>query len=50
MTGYPAIVARELDVAMVCDAPLEAAVLDGRQVTLDAGRGVVYDNPPKASR
>ena len=42
MTGYPAIVARELDVPMVSGAAIPADVADGREVTLDAERGVVY--------
>ncbi|MFC6731929.1 pyruvate kinase [Haladaptatus sp. DYSN1] len=41
LTGYPALVARELDVPMVSDA--ELAVADGTTVTLDAERGVVYE-------
>ncbi len=45
VTGYPAIVARELDVPMVCDAPVEDAVPDGTEVTLDGERGVVYADP-----
>jgi pyruvate kinase len=50
MTGYSAIVARELDVPMVCDAPLAEDIQDGRRVTLDAERGVVYDNPVDPER
>ena len=45
MTGYPAIVARELDVPMVCDASIPDDVADGRELTLDAERGVVYADP-----
>jgi pyruvate kinase len=41
MTGYPAIVARELGVPMVSDAPVEN-IPDNALVTLDAERGVVY--------
>ena len=41
LTGYPAVVARELDVPMVGDADV-AAVPDGRLVTVDGERGVVY--------
>jgi pyruvate kinase len=44
VTGYPAIVARELDVPMICDAPIDD-VPDGTEVTLDAERGVVYADP-----
>ncbi|MFC4408739.1 pyruvate kinase [Haloarchaeobius iranensis] len=42
MTGYPAMVAREVDVPMVSGANLGDAA-DGTTVTLDADRGVVYD-------
>ena len=50
MTGYPAIVARELDVPMICNAALAEDVADGRRVTLDAERGVVYENPRDPDR
>ncbi|MGM0605702.1 MAG: pyruvate kinase [Halobacteriota archaeon] len=43
MTGYPAIVARELSVPMISGAPLPARIADGDVVTLDAERGVVYE-------
>jgi len=43
MTGYPAVVARELGVPMVSGATLPDAVADGSVVTLDGERGVVYD-------
>ena len=43
MTGYPAMVARELDVPMVSGAPLDPNVHDGDVVTIDAERGVVYE-------
>ncbi|USZ69093.1 pyruvate kinase [Halorussus salilacus] len=43
MTGYPAMVARELDVPMISGAPLEPRIRDGDEVTLDAERGVVYE-------
>jgi pyruvate kinase len=49
-TGYPAIVARELDVPMVCHASLPDSVADGDRVTLDAERGVVYAEPPTDDR
>ncbi|WP_458207147.1 pyruvate kinase [Haladaptatus sp. NG-SE-30] len=42
MTGYPALVARELDIPMVSGAPLGPEVNDGDEVTIDAERGVVY--------
>ncbi|WP_254536872.1 pyruvate kinase [Halomarina litorea] len=44
LTGYPAIVARELGVPMVSGAALPVdRVPDGTVVTLDAERGVVYE-------
>ncbi|MCU4741976.1 pyruvate kinase [Halobacteria archaeon AArc-m2/3/4] len=41
MTGYPALVAREMDVPMISGVDL-SELLDGRAVTVDAERGVVY--------
>ena len=41
LTGYPALVAREMDVPMISGAELSAPA-DGSVVTLDAERGVVY--------
>jgi pyruvate kinase len=49
VTGYPALVARELDVPMISDAPLPA-VASGTTVTIDAERGVVYDGHVKDPR
>jgi pyruvate kinase len=43
MTGYPAMVARELDIPMVSGAPIPDAVADGTVVTLHAERGVVFE-------
>ncbi|WP_128477593.1 pyruvate kinase [Halorussus pelagicus] len=43
MTGYPAMVARELDLPMVSGAPLDPTIRGGDVVTLDAERGVVYE-------
>jgi pyruvate kinase len=40
-TGYPAIVARELGVPMVCGARLDAP--PGARVTVDGERGVIYE-------
>lgn len=42
MTGYPAMVARELGIPMISGADL-TAVPDGTVVTVDAERGVVYE-------
>ncbi|NKE34483.1 pyruvate kinase [Natronococcus sp. JC468] len=41
MTGYPALIAREIDVPMISGADV-AELEDGATVTLDAERGVVY--------
>ncbi|WP_135851905.1 pyruvate kinase [Halorussus salinus] len=43
MTGYPAMVARELDIPMISGAPLDPTIRDGDTITLDAERGVVYE-------
>ncbi|WP_259535966.1 pyruvate kinase [Halalkaliarchaeum sp. AArc-CO] len=43
MTGYPAVVARELGIPMVSGAPLPDRIADGTVLTLDAERGVVYE-------
>jgi pyruvate kinase len=45
MTGYAAIVARELDVPMISGATVPEHVTDGTVVSLDAERGVLYDDP-----
>jgi pyruvate kinase len=50
MTGYPAIVARELQIPMICHAHLASDVEDGTGVTLDAERGVVYADPTEEGR
>ncbi len=42
MTGYPALVARELDIPMIGGADL-SEVSEGTTVTIDAERGVVYN-------
>ena len=42
MTGYPAMVARELEIPMISGAPMADSVASGDLVTLDAERGVVY--------
>ncbi len=43
MTGYPAVVARELGVPMVSGANLPDDVADGTTLTIDGERGIVYD-------
>jgi pyruvate kinase len=43
VTGYAAIVARELDVPMISNATLPPDLAEGVVVTLDAERGVVYE-------
>ncbi len=43
LTGYPALVARELGLPMISGAPVPETVTDGTTVTLDAERGVVYE-------
>ncbi|MFB6087443.1 MAG: pyruvate kinase [Haloarculaceae archaeon] len=42
MTGYPAMVARELGIPMASGVTLAHDVEDGETVTLDGDRGVVY--------
>ncbi|SFS06701.1 pyruvate kinase [Halomicrobium zhouii] len=44
MTSYAAIVARELDIPMVSDAQIPGHVADGDVITLDAERGVIYED------
>jgi pyruvate kinase len=43
LTGYPAMVARELDIPMISGAPVPETVTDGTTVTLHAERGIVYE-------
>jgi pyruvate kinase len=45
MTGYAAIIAREMDIPMISSATVPSDVEDGREVSLDAERGVVYADP-----
>ena len=44
-TGYAAIVARELEIPMISHATIPDDIEDGREVSLDAERGVVYADP-----
>jgi len=48
MTGYAAMVARELGLPMVSGASLSAR--DGTTVTVDGERGVIYDGDIRSSR
>jgi pyruvate kinase len=45
MTGYAAIVARELDIPMISHASVPDRVANGTTVSVDAERGVVYADP-----
>jgi pyruvate kinase len=49
-TGYAAIVARELGVPMICSATVPPDVDEGRVVTLDGERGVLYADPLQGER
>ncbi len=42
MTGYPALVARELSIPMASGAQVSPDIADGTTVTLDGERGVLY--------
>jgi len=44
VTGYASIVARELDIPMIADADVDDETTNGEVVTLDAERGIVYDD------
>ncbi|MBO4246309.1 pyruvate kinase [Halomicrobium sp. IBSBa] len=48
-TGYAAIVARELSIPMIANAELPD-LADGTQVTLDAERGIVYEDTTEDDR
>jgi pyruvate kinase len=43
LTGYPAMVARELDIPMISGAPVLDTIEGGTTVTLHAERGIVYE-------
>jgi pyruvate kinase len=49
MTGYPAVVAREIGVPMVSGATLPEDVADGDVITIDGERGIVYDGDVTAA-
>ncbi|AUV81153.1 pyruvate kinase [Salinigranum rubrum] len=48
LTGYPAMVARELDIPMISGAPVLDTVEGGTTVTLHAERGIVYEGDIRA--
>jgi pyruvate kinase len=48
-TGYAAIVARELSIPMITDVDL-SGLADGTAVTLDAERGIVYEDTTEGDR
>ena len=43
LTGYPAVVARELGIPMVSGVSIPADIEDGRTISVDAERGIVFD-------
>lgn len=45
MTGYAAVVARELDIPMISGARVPDETENGQKVSLDGERGVVYSDP-----
>jgi len=44
VTSYAAIVARELDLPMIADVELPTDLTAGSKVTVDAERGIVYED------
>ncbi|WP_436901842.1 pyruvate kinase [Halovenus halobia] len=45
MTGYAAVIARELGIPMISHARVPEETEDGQKVSLDGERGVVYSDP-----
>ncbi|TQQ82101.1 pyruvate kinase [Halonotius roseus] len=43
LTGYPAVVARELGIPMISDATVPDSIDDGETISIDAERGIVFD-------
>jgi len=43
LTGYPAVVARELGIPMLSDATVPDSIADGETISIDAERGIVFD-------
>ncbi|ERH06709.1 MAG: pyruvate kinase [Halonotius sp. J07HN4] len=43
LTGYPAVVAREVGFPMISDAVVPESIDDGATISIDAERGIVFD-------
>jgi len=43
LTGYPAVVARELGIPMLSDATVPESIADGETISIDAERGIIFD-------
>jgi len=43
MTGYPAVIAREVDIPMISGAVIPEDIADGETLSIDAERGVVFE-------
>ena len=43
MTGYPAVIARELGIPMLSSATIPEEIEDGETISLDAERGIVFE-------
>lgn len=43
LTGYPAVVAREVGFPMISDASIPDSIADGETISVDAERGIVFD-------
>ena len=43
LTGYPAVVAREVGFPMLSDATVPDSIADGETISVDAERGIVFD-------
>jgi len=43
MTGYPAVIARELGIPMLSSATIPEEIDDGETISLDAERGIVFE-------
>jgi len=43
LTGYPAVVAREVGFPMLSDASVPDSIADGETISVDAERGIVFD-------